>query len=101
MFIWIKNNYLIFLGYSFIILFIFIFIFNTSSGNISVFNLMKINKKIDSLHHDLSNLEKEEAYLHSKIKLLNSNSLDSDYISEIAQKKLGLIKPNRVIVRLD
>ena len=89
------------MGYSFIILFIFIFIFNTSSGNISVFNLMKINKKIDSLHHDLSNLEKEEAYLHSKIKLLNSNSLDLDYISEIAQKKLGLIKPNRVIVRLD
>ena len=60
MFIWIKNNYLIFLGYSLFILFIFFLYLILLQVKISVFNLLKINKKIDSLDHDLSNLEKEE-----------------------------------------
>ena len=101
MFIWIKNNSLFFLGYFSIFLFVLFFIFNTSYGNTSIFNLIKINNKIDLLRNDLLLLQKVENSLHSRIKLLNSNNLDEDFISEIAQSKLGLIKPNRLIVKID
>ena len=98
MYIWIRNNNLYFFGYFSIFLFVLFFIFNTSFGNISILNLLQINKNIDQLKYDLSTLQKAEEKLNSKIKLLNSKVLDSDYISELANKNLGLIKPNRVII---
>ena len=101
MFSWIKNNYLFFCGYFFIFLCVLFFIFNNSSSNISIFNIIRINERIDNLNYNLSVLDKYENELYSKINLLNSANLDPDYISEIAQKKLGLIKPNRVIVKID
>ena len=101
MLIWVKKNYLYFFGYISICLFFLFFIFNTSSGGITFFNLIKINKKIDKLEIVLKDLEKIEEKLYLKINLINDNDLDPDYISELANERLGLIKPNRVIVRID
>ena len=101
MFSWIRNNHLYFFGYVSIFMFILFFIFSTAIGNKSIFNLLQINKRINILNKDLLALEKKESYLYSKIKLLKNEELDPDYISELAHKKLGLIKPDRVIVKID
>tara|TARA_B100000945_G_C19826802_1_gene343093 strand:- start:60 stop:365 length:306 start_codon:yes stop_codon:yes gene_type:complete len=98
---WIRNNHLYFFGYFAIFLFIFFFIFSSTIGNKSIFSLLEINEKIDVLKKDLLILEKKEIYLYSKIKMLKNNELDPDYISELAQKKLGLIKPDRVVVKIN
>ena len=101
MFSLIRNNHLYFFGYFAIFLFIFFFIFSSTIGNKSIFNLLEINEKINVLKKDLFVLEKKEIYLYSKIKMLKNNELDPDYISELAHKKLGLIKPDRVVVKIN
>ena len=101
MYNWIKNNYIYFFGYSLVLLFIFFFIFNALIGSRSIFHLWNVNQTISLLNYELRSLENVENKLISKIKLLNNNTLDPDYVSELAQKKLGLIKQNSVVIRLD
>ena len=101
MFSWIRYNHLYFFGYFAIFLFILFFIFSTTLGNRSIFNLLEINKRINVLKNDFLVLEKKEIYFYSKIKMLKDDELDPDYISELAHKKLGLLKPDRVIVKIN
>ena len=101
MYNWIKNNYIYFFCYSLFLLFIFFFIFNALTGSRSIFHLWNVNQTIDLLNYELRSLENVENKLILKIKLLNNNTLDPDYVSELAQKNLGLIKQNSVVIRLD
>ena len=101
MYYWIKNNYLYFFGYFLVLLFILFFIINALTGNRSVLHLWNVNQTINFLNYELKSLENLENKLVSKIKLLNNNTLDPDYISELAQKKLGLIQQNSVVIKLD
>ena len=101
MYNWIKNNYIYFFGYSLVLLFIFFFIFNALTGSRSIFHLWNVNQTIDLLNYELRSLENVENKLILKIKLLNNNTLDPDYVSELAQKKLGLIEQNSVVIKLD
>jgi len=101
MYYWIKNNYLYFFGYFLVLLFILFFIINALTGSRSVLHLWNVNQTINLLNYELQSLENLENKLVSKIKLLNNNTLDPDYISELAQKKLGLIQQNSVVIKLD
>ena len=101
MYYWIKNNYLYFFGYFLFLLFILFFIINALTGSRSVLHLWNVNQTINLLNYELQSLENLENKLVSKIKLLNNNTLDPDYISELAQKKLGLIQQNSVVIKFD
>ena len=101
MYYWIKNNYLYFFGYFLVLLFILFFIINALTGNRSVLHLWNVNQTINFLNYELKSLENLENKLVSKIKLLNNNTLDPDFISELAQKKLGLIQQNSVVIKFD
>ena len=98
---WARKHYLTLLGYSFSILFLVFFIFNLFFSNKSILSLFVLDKKINDLKNISEILQDREKEMTSKVKLLKSENLDPDYISELAQKNIGLIKQDRILVKID
>ena len=67
----------------------------------SVTKIFEMNDNILRLHQELLNLKQIEEKLMTKIKFLSFESLNEDYVSELAQKNLGMIKEDNVLVILD
>ena len=89
----------------FLSLIILICIYN--SINLTFFNeksvtkILKMNDSIFLLNQDLLNLQQIEEKLMTKIKFLSIETLNEDYVSELAQKNLGMIKEDNILVLLD
>ena len=60
-----------------------------------------MNDNILFLNQKLADLQKTEKKLMTKIKFLSFETLNKDYVSELAQKNLGMIKEDNVLVILD
>tara|TARA_Y100000589_G_C27080205_1_gene599285 strand:- start:336 stop:521 length:186 start_codon:yes stop_codon:yes gene_type:complete len=60
-----------------------------------------MNDKIFLLNKKLSDLQRKEEELMTKIEFLSLETLNEDYVSELAQKTLGLINEDNVLVILD
>ena len=61
-----------------------------------------------SYHHalverqaELAQIEKEQAQLKHRSQLLDPNKADPDMADELVRKKLGLVRPDEVIIPLD
>ena len=67
----------------------------------SVTKIFEMNDNILLLHQELLDLKQIEEKLMTKIKFLSFESLNEDYVSELAQKNLGMIKEDNVLVILD
>ena len=67
----------------------------------SVIKIFKMNDNILFLNQELSDLQKKEEKLMTKINFLSFETLNEDYVSELAQKNLGMIKEDNVLVILD
>ena len=67
----------------------------------SVTKIFEMNDKILLLNRELLDLNQIEEELMTKIKFLSFETLNEDYVSELAQKNLGMIKENNVLVILD
>ena len=67
----------------------------------SVSKIFKMNDNISLLNKEFLDLQKTEEKLMTKIKFLSLETLNEDYVSELAQKNLGLIKENNILVILD
>ena len=67
----------------------------------SVTKIFEMNDNILLLQQELLDLQQIEEKLMTKIKFLSFESLNEDYVSEIAQKNLGMIKEDNVLVILD
>ena len=67
----------------------------------SIAKILKMNEVIIELNQELLNLNEYEKNIMDKIKFLSIETLNEDYISELAQKNLGLIKEDNVLVILD
>ena len=98
---WIRKYLLSLLGYSLIFLFLFFYSFNIFLGEKSLFDFYKLENKIKNLEKEVKLLKNDEKKIYQKIRLLKSNNLDPDLVSEIAQKKLGLIHQGRVVIKID
>ena len=89
----------------FVSLIIIICIYN--SVNLTFFNeksvtkIFEMNDNILLLRQELLDLQQIEEKLMTKIKFLSFESLNKDYVSELAQKNLGMIKEDNVLVILD
>ena len=89
----------------FLSLIILICIYN--SINLTFFNeksvtkILKMNDNILLLNQDLSQLQQIEEKLMTKIKFLSLETLNEDYVSELAQKNLGMIREDNILVILD
>ena len=67
----------------------------------SVTKIFKMNDNISVLNQKLLDLQKTEEKLMTKIKFLSFETLNEDYVSELAQKNLGMIKDDNILVILD
>ena len=67
----------------------------------SVTKIFEMNDNILLLRQELLDLQEIEEKLMTKIKFLSFESLNEDYVSELAQKNLGMIKEDNVLVILD
>ena len=67
----------------------------------SVTKIFEMNENISVLNQELSDLQRIEKKLMTKIKFLSFETLNKDYVSELAQKNLGMIKEDNVLVILD
>ena len=67
----------------------------------SITNILAMKEEISNLKKELQFLNNKEINLLNKIKFLSLENLDFDYISELAQKNIGLIKQDNVLVILD
>ena len=89
----------------FLLLIVIICIYN--SVNLTLFNeksvikIFEMNKNILLLNKELLDLQQIEEKLMNKIKFLSYETLNEDYVSELAQKTLGMIKEDNVLVILD
>ena len=67
----------------------------------SVTKIFEMNENILLLNQELLDLQHIEEKLMTKIKFLSFETLNEDYVSELAQKTLGMIKEDNVLVILD
>ena len=67
----------------------------------SVTKIFEMNENILLLNQELFDLQEMEEKLMTKIKFLSFESLNEDYVSELAQKTLGMIKEDNILVILD
>ena len=67
----------------------------------SVTKIFEMNENILVLNQELSDLQQIEEKLMTKIKFLSFETLNEDYVSELAQKTLGMIKEDNILVILD
>ena len=67
----------------------------------SVSKIFKMNDNISLLNKEFLDLQKTEEKLMTKIKFLSLETLNEDYVSELVQKNLGMIKGDNILVILD
>ena len=67
----------------------------------SVIKIFEMNDNILLLKQKFLDLQQIEEKLMTKIKFLSFESLNEDYVSELAQKNLGMIKEDNFLVILD
>ena len=67
----------------------------------SLIKIFEMSENILLLNQKLLDLQQIEEKLMTKIKFLSYETLNEDYVSELAQKTLGMIKEDNVLVILD
>jgi len=67
----------------------------------SVIKIFKMNESISLLNQQLLSLNILEEKVMNKIKFLSFETLNEDYVSELAQKNLGMIKEDNFLVILN
>ena len=67
----------------------------------SVIKIFKMNESISLLNQQLLSLNIVEEKVMNKIKFLSFETLNEDYVSELAQKNLGMIKEDNFLVILN
>ena len=97
----LKNRvilYLSFLVTFFIFIYLVYFLIYGQRGLLQYFYLSKQNKEYTQ---KLTKLTSENDYLNDRIKRLQPNTVDLDFLDEQVRKKLGLIDKNEIVIILN
>ena len=97
----LKNRiilYFSFLVTFFIFLYLVYFLVYGQRGLLQFFYLSKQNQEYNER---LSQLTSENQYLNNRIKKLQPNTVDLDFLDEQVRKKLGLIDKNEIVIILN
>ena len=97
----LKNRiilYLSFLVTFFIFIYLVYFLIYGQRGLLQYFYLSKQNQEYTQ---KLTKLTSENDYLNDRIKRLQPNTVDLDFLDEQVRKKLGLIDKNEIVIILD
>ena len=97
----LKNRIILYFSFLitvFIFLYLVYFLVYGQRGLLQYFYLSKQNQEYNER---LSQLTLENQYLSNRIKKLQPNTVDLDFLDEQVRKKLGLIDKNEIVIILD
>ena len=93
-----KGNFHLMTLISFLI-FIF-FLSHIFFGERSVWKIFELKSQISNFQEEYGRLEAKKNKILLEINLLRDNNLDSDLVSEIAHRNLGLIESDQIVLDL-
>lgn len=82
----------------FISIYLFYFLINAERGIISYF---KIKNQNITYKETLENLNDKNDYFSKRIKRLQTNTVDLDYLDEKIREKTGYLDNNEIVITLD
>jgi len=97
----LKNRIILYFSFLitfFIFLYLVYFLVYGQRGLLQYFYLTKQNQEYKET---LAQLTSENQYLSNRIKKLQPNTVDLDFLDEQVRKKLGLIDKNEIVIILD
>ena len=97
----LKNRIILYFSFLitfFIFLYLVYFLVYGQRGLLQYFYLTKQNQEY---RETLAQLTFENQYLSNRIKKLQPNTVDLDFLDEQVRKKLGLIDKNEIVIILD
>ena len=97
----LKNRIILYFSFLitfFIFLYLVYFLVYGQRGLLQYFYLSKQNQEYNEV---LAQLTSENQYLNNRIKKLQPNTVDLDFLDEQVRKKLGLIDKNEIVIILD
>ena len=97
----LKNKIILYLSFLitfFIFIYLVYFIIYGQRGILKYFYLTKQNQEYNQI---LANLTIESEYYNNRIKRLQPNTVDLDFLDEQVRNKLGLIDKNEIVIILD
>ena len=97
----LKNRLILYFSFLitfFIFLYLVYFLVYGQRGLLQYFYLSKQNQEYNET---LAKLTSENQYIGNRIKKLQPNTLDLDFLDEQVRKKLGLIDKNEIVIILD
>ena len=95
---WIRKNILINFMTLLSMCIICFFIIHIFFGERSLWKYFDLKNDINKSKEEFNLLIKEKKYVNSQIQLLRDDNLDSDIISEISNKLLGLIHSDQIVI---
>ena len=93
-----RKNFLLNLMTAFSLLIFVFFISHIFFGERSLWKIFSLNNQISTAKKEYNILLNEKVIISTEINLLQDNNLDSDLISEIAHKSLGLIHSDQIVI---
>jgi cell division protein FtsB len=97
----LKNRLILYFSFLitfFIFLYLVYFLVYGQRGLLQYFYLSKQNQEYNET---IAQLTSENQYMSNRIKKLQPNSIDLDFLDEQVRKKLGLIDKNEIVIILD
>ena len=97
----LKNRIILYFSFLitfFIFLYLVYFLVYGQRGLLQYFYLSKQNQEYNER---ISQLTSENQYLSNRIKKLQPNTVDLDFLDEQVRKKLGLIDKNEIVIILN
>jgi len=97
----LKNKIILYLSFLitfFIFIYLVYFIIYGQRGILKYLYLTKQNQEYNQI---LANLTIESEYYNNRIKRLQPNTVDLDFLDEQVRNKLGLIDKNEIVIILD
>ena len=97
----LKNKIILYLSFLitfFIFIYLVYFLIYGQRGLLQYFYLTKQNQEYTQ---KLANLTIESEYYNDRIKRLQPNTIDLDFLDEQVRNKLGLIDKNEIVIILD
>jgi cell division protein FtsB len=97
----VKNKIILYFSFLitfFISIYLIYFLINGQRGLLKYFYLTKKNIEYNET---FANLKNKNEYYSDRIKRLQTNTVDLDFLDEQVRKKLGFIDKNEMVVILD
>jgi cell division protein FtsB len=97
---WIRKYFFSIFLSSFTLLICSFFMAHIFFGDRSLWKIFELNKEISIVNKELDHLLGYKNEISSEIDLLRGDNVDTDLISEISQKMLGLIQPDQIVIKI-